>query len=72
MIHDTRRGGQDNVAELTSRQQVGRPFLNLGVLDVKTRRDDTTLVDTAIELNDNLTGTVIINNFKFTNIAYNS
>jgi hypothetical protein len=69
LIHDTSRGGQDQMTELTSRQQVGSPLLKLRELDVEARRDNTTLVNTAIELNDNLTRTVIINNFKLTNVA---
>jgi hypothetical protein len=69
MIHDTSRGSQDHVTKLTSRQQVSSPLFNFIDTNVETRRNDTTLVKTTIELNYNLTITVIINDFKLTNIA---
>jgi len=70
VIHDTSRGGQDKVTELTGRQQVSGPLFELGELDVETGRDDTTLVDTTVELNNNLTGTVIINDFELANVTW--
>jgi hypothetical protein len=69
VIHDTSRGGQDEVTELTSGQQVGSPLFELTELDVEARRDDTTLVKTAIELDDDLTGTVVIDLLEFTNVT---
>ena len=69
VIHNTSRGGQDQVTELTGRQQVGGPLFELGELDVETGRDNTTLVDTTVELNNDLTGTVIINDFGLTNVT---
>ena len=69
VIHDTSRGGQDQVTELTSRQQVSGPLFELGELDVETGRDNTTLVDTTVKLNNDLTGTVIINDFELTNVT---
>jgi hypothetical protein len=69
VIHDTSRSGQDQVTELTSGQQVSGPLFELGELDVETGRDNTTLVDTTVELNNDLTGTVIINDFELTNVT---
>lgn len=54
MIHDTSRGGEDDVTELTGRQETSDPLLNLVQFNVETRGDDTSLVDTSNELNDNL------------------
>jgi hypothetical protein len=70
VVHDTESGAEHNVTELTSWKQVIDPFFVLVVLDVETWRDDTTLVDAALQFNDNLTSTVIINNFEFTNVTY--
>lgn len=69
VIHDTSRGGQDEVTELTRRQQVLGPLFEVSNLDVEARRDDTTLVQTTSELDDNLTGTVVIDFFEFTNVT---
>ena len=69
MVHDTSRGGQDNITELTGRKQVGGPLLKIGKLDVETGGDDTALVDTTDELNNNLAGTVIVDLLELANVA---
>lgn len=63
-------GRQDNVTELTTGQQVDDPFLNFAVFDIEARADDTALVHTARQFNDNLVGSVIVDNFEFTNISW--
>ena len=63
------RRGQDNVTELTTGQQVDDPFLNFAVFDIEARADDTALVQAARQFNHNLVGSVIIDNFEFTNIS---
>lgn len=47
VVHDTRGGGQDDVAELTRGKELGSPCLELTELDGVARVDDTTLVETA-------------------------
>jgi hypothetical protein len=69
MVHDTSRGGQDNITELTGGKQVGGPLLQIGKLDVETGRDNTALVDTTKELDNDLAGTVIINFLELANIT---
>ena len=46
VVHDTGRGGEDNVPELTSGEQLDDPLLEIGQADVVTGRDDTGLVET--------------------------
>ena len=69
VVHDTVRGGQDQETELTSGQQVTNPLFHFTKLDVETGRDDTTLVQATVQLNDNLTSAVVINDFEFTNVT---
>lgn len=69
VVHNTSGGGQDDVTELTSRQQVSGPLFDLTNLDVETGRDDTTLVKTTVELDNDLTGTMVINFLELTNIT---
>jgi hypothetical protein len=71
VVHDTSRGGQDEVTELTRRQQVLGPLFEISNLDVEAGRDDTTLVQTTSQLDDDLAGTMVIDFFEFTNVTYN-
>lgn len=48
MVHDTGGGGQDDVTELSGWQQVSSPFFNITNLDVKSWRNDTTLVQSTV------------------------
>ncbi len=54
---------------MTTRQKVVDPLFDFIDLDGESWRNDTTLVQTAVQLNDNLSLSMIINNFKFLNIS---
>lgn len=69
VIHNASRGGQDNEAKLTRGQQVVDPILQLGKLNIEAGRDDTTLVEAAIKMDDDLSSTMVINDFKLVNVA---
>jgi hypothetical protein len=69
--HDTVGGRQEYVAELTRGQEVDNPLFQLVELDVKAGTNDTALVETAIELNDNFVGPVVVDDFEFSNVACN-
>jgi hypothetical protein len=69
VVHDTSGGGQDNVTELTGRQQLGDPVLEVVELDVVAGRDDTSLVETAVQLDNDLAGAVIIDLLEGTDVA---
>jgi len=45
VVHDSGRGGENNVTELTRREKLHNPLLEVGELDVVARGDDTGLVD---------------------------
>jgi hypothetical protein len=44
VVHDASRRGQDDIAELTGREQLDDPLLELGKADVVPGGDDTALV----------------------------
>jgi len=44
VVHDTGRGGEDDVTELTSREELDNPFFEIWEADVVSGRDDTSLV----------------------------
>jgi hypothetical protein len=69
VVHDTGRGGEDDVAELTGREQLDNPLLELGETDVVAGRDDTGLVETAVELDNDLAGSVVIDLLELANVA---
>ncbi|KAH3669694.1 hypothetical protein OGATHE_002506 [Ogataea polymorpha] len=69
MVHDTSRSGQNDVTELSGWQQVVSPSLNVLNLDVESWRDDTTLVESSVQLDDNLSGSVVIDVFEFSNVT---
>lgn len=45
VVHDSSRGGQDDEAELTRRQEPDNPLLQVVELDVVSWGDDTSLVE---------------------------
>jgi hypothetical protein len=67
--HDTLTGTNENVSELTAGQQINGPLLEFTVFDIESRRDDTALIETSSQFNDNLSSSVIVNNFEFTNVS---
>lgn len=69
VVHDTSRGGKDNVTELTGGEEVGDPLLNIANSDVETGRDDTGLVKTTVELDNDLTRAVVIDVLKLINVT---
>lgn len=69
VVHDSSGGGEDDVAELTRRQELDGPLLEISQLDVVAGRDDTSLVETAVQLNDNLAGAVVIDLLELANVA---
>ena len=50
VVHDSSRGGEDDVAELTRWQQLDDPLLEITELDVVAGGDDTGLVDPVMTL----------------------
>lgn len=69
VVHDTSRGGEDDVAELTRRQQLDDPFLQVAQLDVVAGIDAARLVEAAVELDDDLAVAVVVDFFEFANVA---
>ena len=68
------RGGthQDDETETSGGEKQVHPVLNLIGLDVEAGGDDPSLVEPAVELNNDFAGTVVINDFKLSDIAFKS
>ena len=67
--HDSIRSGKHNVTELSRRQEVDDPLLNLVVFAVESGRDDSALVEAADELDDDLLRAVVVDDLEFADVA---
>jgi hypothetical protein len=70
MSQDTECGRQKNVTELTTGEQIHNPFLDFAIFDVEARGNNTTLVEASGQFNDNLAGSVIVDDLEFTNVSW--
>ena len=70
VIHDSSRCGENNVAELTRRKELNDPLLEVSKLNVVPGRDDTSLVEATVELDDNLAVAMVIDFLEFANVAF--
>ena len=68
VIHDSVRGGENQVTELTGRQEVVDPLFNLSDSNVEARRDDSALVDATNQVDDDLSTTVVINDLELADV----
>ena len=69
VIHDSVRRRQDKEAKVTRGEQIRAPLLQLSNTNIKAGGDDTTLVDAAIELNNNLSTTLVLNKLELVDVA---
>ena len=69
VIHDTVRGGEHQLTELARGEQVGSQLLDLVQSDVESGRDDTALVQTTEQVDDNLAASVIVDDLEVSNVT---
>lgn len=62
-------GGDDEVAELPGGQDAAGPLLEVGEGEVVAGRDDSALVDAADEFDDDLLGSVIVDDLELADVA---
>ena len=70
VVHDSVVGGQDDETELSGRQDLTKGLLEVSDLQVESWGDDSALVDSSVQFNDDLAISLIINNFKFVDVTY--
>jgi hypothetical protein len=69
VVHDTSRGGEDNVTELTGWEEFDNPLLKVIKTNVVAWGDDTSLVEAAVQLNDDLAGAVVIDLLELSDVT---
>lgn len=70
VVHDPGRGGEDDLSERTSGQQDVDPVLDGVQSDVESGRDDTGLVQSSVELNDDLSASVVVDELELADVAW--
>jgi len=69
VVHNTSRCCKNHVSELTRWEKLDNPLLEIAETDVISWRDDTSLVEAAVQLDDNLARSVVIDLLEFANIT---
>lgn len=69
VVHDSHRGGQDDVTELTAGEQVASPHLDLVDLHIEAGRDAAALVQTTVQLHNDLSRAVVVDHSDLTNVT---
>ena len=69
MGHDPVGSTDEDVTELTRGKKIHNPLLNLIDLNIETRTNHTTFIDTASQFHHNLARSVIINDLEFSNVT---
>jgi len=69
VVHDPRRSRHDDGTEQTRRQQAPDPLLNVVVRQIISRGDDAELDESAVQLDDDLTSSVIVDVFELVDVA---
>lgn len=70
MVHYTSRSREHNVSELTRWKQLDDPLLNVTELNIVSGRDNTSLVETTVKLDNDFAASMIIDLLKFTNVTF--
>lgn len=69
MVHDTVGGGQDDVTKLPGGQDLIAPVLNLVDWDIESRRNDSALVYPSEQLNNDLSGSVVVDDLELSDVS---
>lgn len=69
VVHDTGGSGENDETEGSGGEEHVDPGLDLGDLDVESGGDDTTLVDSTVELDDDFARSVVVNDLESVNVT---
>lgn len=70
VVHNTSRCCQDEVTKLTRWQKVAHISFYVFELDVKARTNDSAFVEAASQVDHNLAGSMIVDNFELANVSW--
>ena len=69
MVHDTLVGGEDEHTELTGGKHGVREVLELSERQIEARRDNTALVETTVQVDNDLAGACVIDDLELVDVA---
>ena len=69
VVHDTSGGGENDETELTGWEELDNPLLEVVKTNVVAWGDDTGLVKTAVKLDNNLAGAVVIDLLELSDVT---
>ncbi|KAF1763329.1 hypothetical protein GCK72_011595 [Caenorhabditis remanei] len=69
VIHDSGGGGKDEVSELTGWKKSVGVLLQVVKTDVESWRDDGGLVETSGEVDDDLSGAVVVDDLELSDVS---
>ena len=69
VVENSLSGGQDKIAELSGGQNVRGPALEVTEGNVESGRDNAALIDSSQKLNDNLSGSMIVDDFELADVS---
>jgi len=69
VVHNTVGGGHNQETELSGGKDIVGELLVVIELDIESGGDNTALVDSAEEIDNDFIGSVVIDNFEFTDIS---
>ena len=70
VVHDAVGGGQDDLSELSGGENVGDELFEVLKLEVVSGGDDTTLVESSVQFNNDFDCSLVIHNFELIDVSY--
>lgn len=69
MVEESLVGSDDHVSELSGGEDLGKDLLVVRERHVEVGRDDSALVESSIELNDNFASSLVIDNLEVIDVS---
>lgn len=69
VVDDPHGGSQDQISDVTRGERVCDPLLNFIYTTVKPRRNNTTLVESSVQLYDDLARAMVIDNGELADVS---
>merc|ERR1719328_355144 len=69
VVHDASRGGEDNISELSTWQQVCGPLFDISNCNIKSGRDNSAFVESSSQVDDNFSSSVVIDNLELSDVT---
>ena len=70
VIHNTVGGGEDDISELSGWEDVVDELLEILDLEIVSGGDDSALVQSAVQLNNDLACSLVVNDFELIDVTY--